>query len=402
MSSSHEKVIKTEIASRSKSKSRDSIKKSILNHLTHTLAKDKFSATKLDIYTSVALTLRDYLSERWSKTQRTYYDKNAKRVYYLSLEFLMGKSLMNSLVNLGLYDVFSDIVSEFGTTLEDIDTTEFDAGLGNGGLGRLAACFLDSMATMALPAYGYGIRYEYGIFFQRIINGYQIETPDPWLRYGNPWEIPRPEYLYPVKFYGYIHESINAEGMYHCEWKSANEVMAMAYDIPIPGYKNNTVNNLRLWAAKSTRDFDLSYFNHGNYEQAVSDKVITENLSKVLYPNDNMIQGKELRLKQEYFFVSATLQDIVRRYKKSYGKDFSHFPDKTAIQLNDTHPAIAIAELMRLLVDIEKLAWDESWGITVKAFAYTNHTILPDALEKWPTELLAKVLPRHMKIIYDI
>ena len=402
MSSSHEKVIKTEIASRSKSKSRDSIKKSILNHLTHTLAKDKFSATKLDIYTSVALTLRDYLSERWSKTQRTYYDKNAKRVYYLSLEFLMGKSLMNSLVNLGLYDVFSDIVSEFGTTLEDIDTTEFDAGLGNGGLGRLAACFLDSMATMALPAYGYGIRYEYGIFFQRIINGYQIETPDPWLRYGNPWEIPRPEYLYPVKFYGYIHESINAEGMYHCEWKSANEVMAMAYDIPIPGYKNNTVNNLRLWAAKSTRDFDLSYFNHGNYEQAVSDKVITENLSKVLYPNDNMIQGKELRLKQEYFFVSATLQDIVRRYKKSYGKDFSHFPDKTAIQLNDTHPAIAIAELMRLLVDIEKLAWDESWGITVKTFAYTNHTILPEALEKWPTELLAKVLPRHMKIIYEI
>ena len=256
MAGSQEKVIKTAIDSKSKSKSRESIKESVLNHIIHTLAKDKFSATKLDIYTSVALTVRDFLSERWSKTQRTYYDENAKRVYYLSLEFLMGKSLINSLVNLGLYDEFKDVVSEFGTTLEEIDSTEFDAGLGNGGLGRLAACFLDSMATMGLPAYGYGIRYEYGIFFQRIVSGYQLETPDPWLRYGNPWEIPRAEYLYPVKFYGYVQESTDAEGKYHCEWKSANKVMAMAYDIPIPGYKNNTVNNLRLWSAKSTRDFE--------------------------------------------------------------------------------------------------------------------------------------------------
>ncbi|MCL2792071.1 MAG: glycogen/starch/alpha-glucan phosphorylase [Spirochaetaceae bacterium] len=402
MSNSQGELIKTEIDNKVKSKTRNSIKKSILNHLTQTLAKDKFSATKLDMYTSVALTVREYLSERWSKTQRAYHDKQAKRIYYLSLEFLMGKSLINSLVNLGLYDEFDDVVKEFGTTLQEIDATEFDAGLGNGGLGRLAACFLDSMATMGLPGYGYGIRYEYGIFFQKIVNGYQIETPDPWLRYGNPWEIPRPELLYPVKFYGYIAESTDAEGKHHCEWKDASEVMAMAHDISIPGYKNNTVNNLRLWAAKSTREFDLSYFNHGNYEQAVSDKVITENLSKVLYPNDNMRQGKELRLKQEYFFVSATLQDIIRRYKKYYAKDFSLFPDKTAIQLNDTHPAVAIAELMRLLIDGEKLTWDESWAITTKTFAYTNHTVLPEALEKWSVELFAKILPRHMQIIYEI
>ncbi|MCL2294177.1 MAG: glycogen/starch/alpha-glucan phosphorylase [Spirochaetes bacterium] len=402
MHNSQESVIKIEIDSGFKCKSRDSIKKSILNHLTYTLSKDKFSATKLDIYMSVALAVKDYLSERWSKTQRTYHNEKAKRVYYLSLEFLMGKSFLNSLVNLGLYDEFNDVVKELGSSLEEIDAAEFDAGLGNGGLGRLAACFLDSMATMELPAYGYGIRYEYGIFFQRIANGYQIETPDPWLRYGSPWEIPRPEYLYPVKFYGYVQTSTDAEGKYICEWKGFSDVMAMAYDIPIPGYKNNTVNNLRLWAAKSSRDFDLSYFNHGNYEQAVSDKVITETLSKVLYPNDNVFEGKELRLKQEYFFVSATLQDIVRRYKKSHAKDFSRFSDMNAIQLNDTHPAIAIAELMRLLIDIEGLSWDESWAITTKTFAYTNHTVLPEALERWSIGLLAKVLPRHIQIIFEI
>ncbi len=385
-----------------KAKSKESIKQSMSNHLRYTLGKDRYSATMLDMYTSAALTVKEYLTERWTRTQQVYYDKGAKRVYYLSLEFLMGKSLVNSIINLGIYKEFDEAVRELGFELSSLDQIEFDAGLGNGGLGRLAACFLDSMATLELPAYGYGIRYEYGIFFQKISNGYQAETPDPWLRYGNPWEIQRPEYLYPVKFYGHLEEYTDSDGKYRCDWQGGDSIMAMAYDIPIPGYKTNTVNNLRLWAAKSTREFDLNYFNHGNYILAVSDKVRSETLSKVLYPNDNVFEGKELRLKQEYFFVSATLQDIIRRYKKSHNDDFSLFPDKVAIQLNDTHPAIGIAELMRLLIDVEKLSWEESWNITTKTFAYTNHTILPEALERWPISLLGKVLPRHMKIIYEI
>ena len=401
-----------------KAKSKEAIKQSMLNHLRYTLGKDNYSATILDIYTSAALTAKEYLTERWTKTQEIYHDKDAKRVYYLSLEFLMGKNLVNSILNLGIYKEFEEALkeldfdinklSEFDLNklsefdLNKLGEIEFDAGLGNGGLGRLAACFLDSMATLGLPAYGYGIRYEYGIFFQKIFNGYQTEAPDPWLRYGNPWEIPRPEYLYLVKFYGHLNEYTNSAGEYCCKWEDEDSVIAMAYDIPIPGYKNNTVNNLRLWSAKSTREFDLAYFNHGDYMQAVSDKVITETLSKVLYPNDNVFEGKELRLKQEYFFVSATLQDIVRRYKNDHGNNFSYFSNKVAIQLNDTHPAIGIAELMRLLIDIEKLSWEESWDITVKTFAYTNHTILPEALERWPISLFEKVLPRHMKIIYEI
>jgi starch phosphorylase len=385
-----------------KNKNKESIKQSILHHLRYTLGKDNYSATILDIYTSSALTVKEYLTERWSKTQETYHDKNAKRVYYLSLEFLMGKSLVNSIINLGIYKEFEEAIQELDFGIQKLDEIEFDAGLGNGGLGRLAACFLDSMATLELPAYGYGIRYEYGIFFQKILNGYQAETPDPWLRYGNPWEIPRPESLYLVKFYGHLNEYVDSDGKYCCEWVDEDSVMAMAYDVPIPGYKNNTVNDLRLWAAKSTREFDLTYFNHGNYVQAVSDKVISETLSKVLYPNDNVFEGKELRLKQEYFFVSATLQDIVRRYKKDHGNNFSHFSNKVAIQLNDTHPAIGIAELMRILIDNEKLSWEESWDITINTFAYTNHTILPEALEKWPVSLFEKVIPRHMKIINEI
>jgi starch phosphorylase len=385
-----------------KIKDKDAIKQSILNYLRYTLGKDHYSATTLDIYTSAALTVKDYLAERWSKTQEIYYDKGAKRVYYLSLEFLMGKNLVNSIINLDIYDEFEEAVKELDFDIHKLDEIEFDAGLGNGGLGRLATCFLDSMATMELPAYGYGIRYEYGIFFQKILNGYQMETPDPWLRYGNPWEIPRPEYLFLVNFYGYLNEGTDPDGNYFCHWEGTDSVMAMAYDIPIPGYKNNTVNNLRLWAAKSTREFDLNYFNHGNYVQAVSDKVISETLSKVLYPNDNVFEGKELRLKQEYFFVSATLQDIIRRYKKTHGNDFSHFSNEVAIQLNDTHPAIGIAELMRLLIDIEKISWEESWDITTKTFAYTNHTVLPEALERWSVSLFGRVLPRHMKIVNEI
>ncbi|HDP81256.1 MAG TPA: glycogen/starch/alpha-glucan family phosphorylase, partial [Spirochaetes bacterium] len=379
----------------------ESIKVSFVNHLEYSMAKDEYSATNADLYSSLALVTRDRLIERWIETQQTYYDVDAKRVYYLSLEFLMGRALKNSLVNLDLMDSTGMALADLGHRMEDLAEMEWDAGLGNGGLGRLAACFLDSMATMELPAYGYGIRYEYGIFFQKISGGRQVEVPDNWLRYGNVWEFPRPEYLYPVKFYGRVENYEDGQGNWKVRWADAEYVMAMAYDTPVPGFRNNTVNNMRLWSAKSTREFDLNYFNTGDYEEAVSDKVRSENISKVLYPNDNVFEGKELRLKQEYFFVSATLQDIVRRYKKS-NKDFGRFSEKTAIQLNDTHPAIAIPELMRLLMDDEGLGWDVSWEITTGVFGYTNHTVLPEALEKWPVALLGRVLPRHLQIIYEI
>jgi len=379
----------------------ESIMLSFVNHLEYSCAKDEYSATKSDCYASLALTARDRLIERWIETQQEYYKKDAKRIYYLSLEFLIGRSLENSLINLGLYENTVEAMNELGQNFDELKECEYDAGLGNGGLGRLAACFMDSLATLELPAYGYGIRYEYGIFFQHIRDGYQFETPDNWLRYGNQWEFPRAEYLYPVHFHGRVNQFRDSFGALRSELLDTEQVMAMAYDYPVPGYGNNTVNNMRLWSAKSTRDFNLEYFNHGDYELAVSDKVHTENISKVLYPNDNVFEGRELRLKQEYFFVTATLQDIIRRYKKSY-TSFDKFSDKVAIQLNDTHPAVAIAELMRILVDEEALDWDKSWEITISTFGYTNHTILPEALERWPVSLFEYVLPRHIQIIYEI
>jgi len=379
----------------------ESLQQSFANHLECTLVKDKYSATRHDRYKSLAYTVRDRLGERWIATQQTYYEKDAKRVYYLSLEFLIGRTLGNSIINLDLVENCRRAMDELGLDLEELTEVEWDAGLGNGGLGRLAACFLDSMATLELPAYGYGIRYEYGIFFQRIKDGYQYETPDNWLRYENPWEIPRPEYLYPVDFYGRVHQYTGADGSLRFEWVDTQQVMAMAYDTPIPGYLNNTVNNLRLWAAKSTREFDLNYFNEGDYVKAVENKRQSETISKVLYPSDSMYQGKELRLKQQYFFVSATLQDAIRRYIKTHN-NFDGFADKVAMQLNDTHPSIAIPELMRILLDIDGMAWEKAWDITVKTFAYTNHTILPEALERWPVSLIERVLPRHMQIIYEI
>lgn len=390
----------------SKDQSKDvatgTIKDSFIKHLLYTMAKDQYSATNLDLYKSISLSVKDQLVKRWIRTQQTYYEVDAKRIYYLSMEFLMGRALGNSLINLNLWDQAHQEIHEIGYNLEELQEIEWDAGLGNGGLGRLAACYLDSMATLQLPAYGYGIRYEYGIFFQHIRDGYQIETPDNWLRYGSVWEIERPEYLYPVKFFGKVAEVPQTDGNgVNYEWVDAQEVMAMAYDTPIPGYGNNTVNNLRLWAAKSTRDFDFEYFNHGDYIKAVQDKQKTETISKVLYPNDNVLQGKELRLKQEYFFVSATLQDIIRRFLKAH-KDFKEFPDKVAIQLNDTHPAIAVPDLMRILIDQYDLTWDDAWDITTRTFAYTNHTIMPEALEKWPVSLMESLLPRHMSIIYEI
>jgi starch phosphorylase len=379
-----------------------SLKNSFVNHLEYSLEKDEYSATVHDLFKSLALTVRDRLIERWIETQQTYYRKPSKRVYYLSLEFLMGRTLGNAIMNLGIEENVMKALHELGLRFEALEEREFDAGLGNGGLGRLAACFMDSMATLGLPAYGYGIRYEYGIFFQRIRDGHQVETPDNWLRYGNPWEIDRPEHLYPVKFYGWVNQYYDEKGKFRCDWVDTDDVMAMGYDTPIPGYRNNTVNNLRLWSAKSTREFNLAYFNHGDYERAVADKDRSETISKVLYPNDNVFIGKELRLRQEYFFVSATLQDIIRRYKKTHPEGFEKFPDEVAIQLNDTHPSVAIPELMRLLVDGEGLAWEAAWDITVKTFGYTNHTILPEALEKWTVGLLGRVLPRHLQIIFEI
>ena len=405
------------------------LKESLVHNLEFALAKDEYSATMRDLFNALALTVRDRLIERWLETQQTYYRRRSKRVYYLSLEFLIGRTLGNAIINLGLERNVERAMTEIGCRLEELEQLEHDAGLGNGGLGRLAACFLDSMATLALPAYGYGIRYEYGIFFQRIRNGAQVETPDNWLRHGNPWEVERPEHLYPVHFYGRVVQSVDAHGRLMFDWVDTQTVMAMAYDTPVPGYHNNTVNNMRLWAAKSSREFDLDYFNHGDYERAVSDKDRSETISKVLYPNDNVFEGRELRLTQEYFFVAATLQDIIRRYKKGAsnersaahgeGRDrsfpdqrgsrtgcgsagFADFHDQVAVQLNDTHPAVAILELMRLLVDKEGLDWEPAWDTTVKVFGYTNHTILPEALEQWPVSLFGRVLPRHMQIAYEI
>lgn len=379
----------------------EALRKSFVHHLEYSLGKDDYSSTLQDCYASISLTARDRLMERWIKTQQTYHKKHAKRIYYLSLEFLIGRTLGNSLINLGLYGEASKAVKELGYSLEELREKEWDAGLGNGGLGRLAACFMDSLATMEIPAVGYGIRYDYGIFFQNIKNGYQVETPDNWLRLGNIWEFPRPEYSYLVNFYGRTEVYHDAAGQTRRRWVDAEEIVAMAYDTPVPGYNNNTVNNLRLWSAKSTREFDLNYFNDGDYIKAVAAKSVSENITKVLYPNDNNFEGKELRLKQEYFFVSATIQDIIRRYKNEH-KDFSEFSDQVAIQLNDTHPAISIAELMRTFVDQEGLPWDAAWEITVKTYGYTNHTVLPEALERWPVDLMARVLPRHLEIIHEI
>ena len=379
----------------------DAIREAFVDHLQFSLGKDDYSATPHDAFSSLALAVRDRLIERWIQTQQTYYDQDVKRVHYLSLEFLMGRALGNSLINLGIYDEAGEALKDLGYEIDEIQETEPDAGLGNGGLGRLAACFLDSMATLELPACGYGIRYEYGIFRQSIIGAQQHETPDNWLRYGNPWEIPRPEYLYPVHFYGRVQPYTDAQGRLQHEWVDTEDVMALAYDTPIPGYDNNTVNTMRLWSAKATREFNLDHFTNGQYELAVVDKIQSETITRVLYPNDNFFVGRNLRLRQQYFLVSASLQDILRRYRKFHDQ-WEAFPEKNAIQLNDTHPAIAIPELMRVLVDLENLDWETAWDISTATFAYTNHTVLPEALEKWRVSLLAALLPRHLEIIYEI
>ncbi|GLH74579.1 alpha-1,4 glucan phosphorylase [Geothrix limicola] len=372
------------------------------HRMMYSIAKDRHTATDFDVYQGLAFAVRDRLMERWFKTQSTYYLQDAKRVYYLSLEFLMGRALLNNVLNLGAEDSYLQAMRELGFKLEDIGEQEWDAGLGNGGLGRLAACILDAAATLELPFYGYGIRYEYGIFQQRILDGQQVEYPDGWLRYGNPWEIQRPDAIFPVRFYGHTRGSFDATGRYHVDWLDTQDVWAMAYDTPVAGFRNGTVNTLRLWSAKSSREFDLAHFNSGEYVRAVEDKTHSENISKVLYPADDQSAGKELRLKQQYFFVSATLQDVVRRFKKRPSWRWEELPDKVAIQMNDTHPALVVPELMRVLLDQEGLEWDLAWSLTQQVCAYTNHTILPEAMEVWPMDLWRNLLPRHVEIVEEI
>ncbi|MBU1398856.1 MAG: glycogen/starch/alpha-glucan phosphorylase, partial [Proteobacteria bacterium] len=378
-----------------------SIQISFANHLEYSLSKDQYTATERDLYLSLALATRDRLIERWIRTQQLYYNHDVKRVYYLSAEYLMGRLLINNLINLGIYHETKRAMEEVNIELEDLAENEPDMGLGNGGLGRLASCFLDSMATLEIPAYGYGIRYEFGIFDQAIRNLGQVELPENWLKYANPWEIARPEYSFNVHFYGRIKQIILPDGKLKTEWADTNDVIGIAYDIPIDGYDNNTVNTLRLWSARASKEFDLKYFQHGDYLKAVEEKNISENISKVLYPNDELFEGRELRLKQEYFFVSCSIQDIVRRYLVNHDT-FDEFPDKVAIQMNDTHPAIAIPELMRLLLDEHGLNWEKAWDITSRTCAYTNHTLLSEALEKWPVPMFESLLPRHLQIIYEI
>ncbi|NLI75226.1 MAG: glycogen/starch/alpha-glucan phosphorylase [Candidatus Riflebacteria bacterium] len=378
-----------------------SLQRSFANHLEYSQAKNRYIATRHDLYQCLALSIRDRLMERWNDTMNTYYEENVKRVYYLSLEYLMGRTLGNSLVNLGITGEAAQALSELGYNLEELRELEPDAGLGNGGLGRLAACFLDSMASLGLPADGYGIRYEYGIFEQKFENGFQVEKPDHWLRYGNPWEIVRPEFSYPVGFGGRVEHDTDAPGRLVCRWVPAEQVVAVPYDTPVPGYRNGTVNTMRLWSARTLNDFSLSHFNEGDYMAAVAERILDENISKVLYPADERQAGKELRLKQEYFFVAATLEDIIRRFRIK-NPDLRRFPEKVAIQLNDTHPAVAVAELMRLLVDIHGFPWEEAFAVCTRTFGYTNHTILPEALERWPVAMFERLLPRHLEIIYEI
>jgi len=379
-----------------------SLQRSFLHHVAFTQAKVPGHATKADLYIALARVVRDRLIERWIATRRAYYnDPNVKRVYYLSLEFLIGRTLGNSLINLQFYQECEQALLELGYDMKEIRELEEEAGLGNGGLGRLAACFLDSMATLELPGYGYGIRYDYGMFHQCIRDGHQVEEAYDWLRLGNPWEIARPEHTFRVQFYGRVEPYADEHGRPRYRWVDTHDVLALPYDMPVPGYDTNTVNTLRLFSARSTCEFDLDHFFHGDYLLAGEDKLRAESITKVLYPKDDSPHGKELRLQQEYLLVSASLQDILARFRLQ-NDDWELLPERAAIQLNDTHPVLAIPELMRLLMDWEGLGWKQAWKITTRTFAYTNHSVMPEAMERWPISLLEKLLPRHLEIIYEI
>jgi len=352
-------------------------------------------------YQGTAYSLRDRLIDKWNITQQHHTREDPKRVYYLSLEFLLGRSLDSCLLSLGVKDIYKKALDELGFRLEDLIGEEVDAALGNGGLGRLAACYMDSLATLDYPAWGYGIRYNYGIFKQLIVDGYQTEFPDYWLNFGNPWEIERLDVSYEVRFRGYVNKVTEEDGTISYVWEGGEKVVAVAYDVPIPGYGTMNTINIRLWSAKPAREFDFAMFNDGNYEKAVEEQKSAENITSVLYPNDNHMVGKILRLKQQYFFVCATLQDAIRRFKKT-NRPWSDFPYQVSIQLNDTHPTLGIPELQRILIDEEGLSWDDAWDIVTKTFSFTNHTVLPEALERWAVPLIQDLLPRHMMIIFDI
>ncbi len=378
------------------------IKADFKNYYGNHLAQDKGCASGHYLYTAIAITLRDRLFERMKHTRHTYSERKCKQAYYLSMEFLMGRAMGNAALNLGLEETVREALHDLGLDFEHLAELEHDAGLGNGGLGRLAACFIDSCATLQLPVTGYGIRYEYGMFQQAIQNGNQVEMPDHWLRDGNPWELERPEFTQTVKFGGHTEFHQDEQGRLRVQWISSADVLAVPYDMPVPGYRNGTVNRLRLWKSEATDEFNLEDFNAGSYTDAVASKNAAENISMVLYPNDASENGKELRLRQQYFLASASLQDILDYWITTHGESFDDFANKNCFQLNDTHPTVAVAELMRLLIDEHHLEWDTAWDITTRTMAYTNHTLLPEALERWPVNMFGRLLPRVLEIIYEI
>ncbi|KAH6673583.1 putative glycogen phosphorylase [Halenospora varia] len=379
----------------------EDFEREVVRHVETTLARSMFNCDETAAYAAASLAFRDRLITEWNRTQQRQTFADGKRVYYLSLEFLMGRALDNAMLNVGLKDIAKEGLSDLGFRIEDIIEQEHDAALGNGGLGRLAACFLDSLASLNYPAWGYGLRYRYGIFKQEIVDGYQVEVPDYWLDF-NPWEFPRHDIVVDIQFYGGVRKYQDQVGKQIAVWEGGEIVKAVAYDVPIPGFDTPATNNLRLWSSKAASgEFDFQKFNSGDYESSVADQQRAETISAVLYPNDNLERGKELRLKQQYFWVAASLYDIVRRFKKTK-RAWAEFPDQVAIQLNDTHPTLAVVELQRILIDLEGLEWDEAWTIVTKTFGYTNHTVLPEALEKWSVPLMQNLLPRHLQIIYEI
>jgi len=381
--------------------STEEMAKAIRNHLAYTLAHDRETASPTDWWWAVCLAVRDQIMERASQSRQAHREGEVKRVYYLSLEYLMGRLLDNNLVNTALLEPTRDALKSMGQDLDELAEQGPDLGLGNGGLGRLAACFMDSLSTLDIPAIGYGIHYEFGLFRQEFVDGEQVEHPDAWRRFGNPWEIIRPEYAVGVALYGNVTTEFDDLGRGRIVWENTSEVIGVPWDIPVAGYGCETVNFLRLWESRASRDFDFKVFNEGGYLDAVKEKAEGETVSKVLYPNDETAGGKELRLVQQYFFVSCSLRDIMRRHIAG-GNDWDCLPEKAAIQLNDTHPAIAVVELLRILLDEERLDWDRAWAICQKTFAYTNHTLLPEALERWSVPLFEKVLPRHLQLIFEI
>jgi glycogen phosphorylase len=382
-------------------KSVPGLKALIQGSLKFTLARDSSTATRRDWWLATSKAVQSMIVERMIATAAVHHNKNVKRVYYLSLEFLMGRLFSNSLYSAGVNDDMTNALEELGLDYEELRHEEYDMGLGNGGLGRLASCFLDSLATLDFPAIGYGIHYQYGLFRQEFRNGYQVELPDAWMQYGTPWEIVRPEHATEIQVYGYVENVFDDRGNYVPRWMGWKKLVGIPYDIPVPGYDTNTVNFLRLWESRAPEEFDFEAFNRGGYEEAVREKNHSETISKVLYPNDKTDSGKELRLLQQYFFVACSLKDIIRRFRRA-NEDRQDFPEKVAIQLNDTHPAVGVVELQRILHDEYGMPWDEAWSIVTRTFAYTNHTLLPEALEKWSVGLFHKVLPRHLQIIFEI